>query len=114
MAVYYECTTFLSFRVLAFSPHGISSVRVWLDGGPLPPATRVQEGPLYTTPWDPALVATGLHTITVVVQVNHPHHHPHKLFPNYDILFGLFVLWCGSLALPSFFYTLIIIIGLGV
>ena len=59
-------------RVLAFSPHGIKSVRVWLDGGPLPPATRVQEGPLYTTPWDPAQLGSGTHTITMVVEVSNP------------------------------------------
>ena len=55
-------------RVLAFSPYGVKSVKVWLDGRPLPPATRFQKGPLYTTPWDPGLVDSGLHTITVVVE----------------------------------------------
>ena len=60
-------STFL--RVLAFSPYGVKSVRVWLDGRPLPPATGDQEGPLYTTPWDPSRLASGLHSITVVVEV---------------------------------------------
>jgi hypothetical protein len=55
-------------RVLAFSPYGVKSVRVWLDGRPLPPATGDQEGPLYTTPWDPSRLASGLHSITVVVE----------------------------------------------
>ena len=55
-------------RMLIFSPYGVTSVRVWLDGRPLPAATVVQEGPLYTTPWDPGLVVRGLHTITVVVE----------------------------------------------
>ena len=59
-----------SVRVLAFSPHGIKSVQVWLDGHPLPPASQVGEHPLYTTPWDPAQVASGVHTIAVAVQVN--------------------------------------------
>ena len=62
-------STFL--RVLAFSPYGVKSVRVWLDGRPLPPATGDQEGPLYTTPWDPSRLASGLHSITVVVEVKY-------------------------------------------
>ena len=53
-------------RILAFSPYGIKSVQVWVDGYPLLPATRVNRGPLYTTPWDPSLFSSGLHTVTVV------------------------------------------------
>lgn len=57
------------FRMLVFSPHGVKSVSVWLDGHPLPPATKVHNGPLYTTPWNPQEVATGQHTITVAAEV---------------------------------------------
>ena len=71
--ILFFCFHFMSFglsRILAFSPSGVTSVKVWLDGQPLPPTTRVQGGPLYTTPWDPQRVARGLHTITVTAEVS--------------------------------------------
>ena len=56
--------------VLAFSPSGITSVHVRVDGSALPHATPVKNGPLYTTPWDAARFSVGLHTITVSVSVS--------------------------------------------
>lgn len=55
-------------RVLAFSESQITAVYVSVDGSPLGKAVRAK-GPLYVLPWDPSLYSTGLHTISVKVEV---------------------------------------------
>ncbi|XP_043209318.1 transmembrane protein 62-like [Amphibalanus amphitrite] len=56
-------------RILAFSPHRLTTVRVRLDGDgdpwlPCQPAG----GPLFTCDWRPADYSTGLHTMEVSVE----------------------------------------------
>ena len=58
------------FRILAFSPNSITSVRVWVDKHPLPRANPVGGGPLYVSPWQPEKYSAGLHTIQVIVKVS--------------------------------------------
>ncbi|XP_037092202.1 transmembrane protein 62-like [Pollicipes pollicipes] len=55
-------------RVLAFSVHAVSSVRVQpSDGDAWVPCTRAK-GPLFTCDWQPAKYAHGLHTMQVLVE----------------------------------------------
>lgn len=56
----------LFFRVLAFSPSGIQSVRIQLPGTETwTDAARVGNSPLFVLPWDPSKYAIGSHTIRV-------------------------------------------------
>ena len=57
-------------RILAFSPHQIVSVEVWLDGKLMSMATPVNGGPLFVLPWEPAQYLEGEHTIYVNVKVS--------------------------------------------
>jgi len=57
-------------RVLAFSEAAVTAVQVSVDGEPLG-SGRSAGGPLYVLPWEPARYASGLHTITVTVEVGH-------------------------------------------
>ena len=64
---------FTCHRFLAFSPSPIESTFVEIDGSPLElPATQV-EGPLFACQWDPDKYSSGIHSMTVKVQV---HYHP--------------------------------------
>lgn len=65
MTISYFC-----FRFLAFSPVPIESAVVEIDGKPLnSQATRVQ-GALFVCQWNPAEFSSGIHSITVKVQVS--------------------------------------------
>ena len=64
---------FTCHRFLAFSPSPIESTFVEIDGSPLElPATQV-EGPLFACQWDPDKYSSGIHSMTVKVQV---YYHP--------------------------------------
>ena len=61
--------TVFFFRFLAFSPVPIESIVVEIDGKTLnSQATHVQ-GALFVCPWNPAEFSSGVHSITVKVQV---------------------------------------------
>lgn len=51
-------------RLLIFSPRLVSSCQVTIDGGSPVPCTS-NDGVLYTSPWNPSLYTTGLHTLSV-------------------------------------------------
>lgn len=62
---------FTCHRFLAFSPSPIESTFVEIDGSPLElPATQV-EGPLFACQWDPDKYSSGIHSMTVKVQVHY-------------------------------------------
>lgn len=60
---------FSIFRLLVFSPHDITSVRISIDNTPLSSKVEHVEGPLYVSLWQPDLYSSGLHRITVVAKV---------------------------------------------
>ena len=60
----------LAHRILAFSPHPIVSVEVWLNGKLVSMATPVNGGPLFVLPWQPDLYMKGTHSIYVNVKVS--------------------------------------------
>ena len=61
--------SFFCFRFLVFSPVPIESAVVEIDGKPVnSQATRVQ-GALFVCQWNPAEFSSGIHSITVKVQV---------------------------------------------
>lgn len=51
-------------RALVLSPAPITSVRMWLDGSPLAPASHAGRG-LYVAPWQPNRLAPGVHVLRV-------------------------------------------------
>lgn len=57
-----------SCRILVFSVAPIREVHVTIDGTPWGIAYPVG-GPLYVVPWDPSVFSSGLHTISVMVEV---------------------------------------------
>ncbi|KAL5463442.1 hypothetical protein EMCRGX_G032337 [Ephydatia muelleri] len=57
-----------AIRILAFSPHLIVSVEVWLNGKLVSMATPVNGGPLFVLPWQPDLYMKGTHSIYVNVK----------------------------------------------
>ena len=61
--------SYFCFRFLAFSPVPIESAVVEIDGKPVnSQATRVQ-GALFVCQWNPSEFSSGIHSITVKVQV---------------------------------------------
>lgn len=59
-------------RILVFSVAPIREVHVTIDGSPWGIAYQVG-GPLYAVPWDPSVFSSGLHTISVMVEVRGLH-----------------------------------------
>lgn len=60
------------YRILVFSVAPIREVHVTIDGSPWGIAYPVG-GPLYVVPWDPSVFSSGLHTISVMVEVRMSH-----------------------------------------
>ena len=57
-------------RLLVFTPYDITSVHIAIDGKPLSSKVEHVEGPLYVSLWQPELYSSGLHQITVTVEVS--------------------------------------------
>ena len=57
-------------RLLVFSPHTITSIKISIDDVPLTSRVEHVEGPLYACLWNPELYSTGLHHITVTAKVS--------------------------------------------
>lgn len=87
---------FTCHRFLAFSPSPIESTFVEIDGSPLElPATQV-EGPLFACQWDPDKYSSGIHSMTVKVQV---HYHP-RFFQSREKNFDSLPEYSSGIMLP--------------
>ena len=87
---------FTCHRFLAFSPSPIESTFVEIDGSPLElPATQV-EGPLFACQWDPDKYSSGIHSMTVKVQV---HYHP-RFFQSREKNFDSLPKYSSGIMLP--------------
>lgn len=87
---------FTCHRFLAFSSSPIESTFVEIDGSPLElPATQV-EGPLFACQWDPDKYSSGIHSMTVKVQV---HYHP-RFFQSREKNFDSLPEYSSGIMLP--------------